>query len=206
VARHLDPTISQFEINTDDTYVSSRDWRWNNNSAQDELKVGTYDWGGEVSQTYMHFNNPMSQLIGKFVTGATMYLLNTWSYSCTETPVSLHAVTEGGTARARTGQARGSRKTALDVQPVAHGYYGCDDWGWVGWHIPVERMNAWATGQAPFLRLHPAVVVLGRARVEEVLSSNYGGPTRSRSCPSTTSSSRRRCRPSRRARTPRWTP
>ena len=169
-----DPTIAEFEINTDDTYVSSRDWRYNNNSAQEELKVGTYDWGGEISQTYMHFNNPMSQLAGKYVTAARVNLINKWSYSCTPTPVSLHAVTQPWDGWSTYWPGPAFEPTALDTQSFAHGYYGCDDWGWVTWNVPVERMNAWAQGQAPFYGFTLQASTWDALGWKKFWSSNYG--------------------------------
>ncbi len=40
----------------DDLFVSSRDYSWTNTSGFNDMTIGTYDWGGEKSASYLHFD------------------------------------------------------------------------------------------------------------------------------------------------------
>src|SRR6185369_3692951 len=91
----VDPPIG---VDSDDTYVMNTVTR--NNSADTELLIGTWNSGGEKAASYLHFN--LASLASKFVTGASLAMYNTWSFSCNAAPASVHKVTQGWTGSTMT--------------------------------------------------------------------------------------------------------
>lgn len=67
-----------------DTFVQTS-WASVDNSAKTELKVGTYDGGGDVARSYLNF--PIAGLQGKDITSASLSLYEFYSFSCTAMPV-----------------------------------------------------------------------------------------------------------------------
>jgi hypothetical protein len=109
----------------DDTFVSSRDYANRNNSNENELLIGTYDWGGERAASYLHFDSAIASLANAYVTSATLKLYNSWSYGCTAMAASVHAVTSswaGATTTSWSGP--GSEATPLQTNTFAYGYPG----------------------------------------------------------------------------------
>lgn len=149
----VDPQL-YVESDYDDTFVSTRDYANQNNSAQSDLLVGTYDWGGEVSETYLHFD--LSGLSNKLVQSASLSLYNYWSYSCTPAPVSIYEVAQpwAGSTTTSWNSRPAYYTTALDTQSFAYGYSGCAQGpNWASWNIPENYMNAWAHAERPWYGL-----------------------------------------------------
>jgi hypothetical protein len=122
----VDPDITVTNAEQDDTFVSTRDFANQNNSSRSDLLVGTYDWGGEVSESFLHFDTAVAGLSDRVVTAASLSAYNYWSYSCTPAPVWLHAVAQpwvGWSTTSWPGPA--FYGTALDVRSFANGYTGC---------------------------------------------------------------------------------
>lgn len=174
----VDPDI-QFPSEQDDTFVSTRDYANQNNSSQPDLRVGTYDWGGEVSESFLHFDSAMSQLTDKVITSASLSAYNYWSYSCNPTEVWLHALAQpwaGWSTTAWPGPA--FYATALDAQSFANGYSGCGAGpNWATWNIPPEYMNAWAHGESPFYGFTLRASRTDALGWKRFRSSNYGDPS-----------------------------
>jgi hypothetical protein len=148
----VDPTYATWWPEGDDTFVSTRDYAWRNNSNDNELLVGTYDWGGEVSASFLHFDAAMAALHGTHIYAANLVLYNSWSWSCQAAPVSIHAVTQpwqGWTSTSWPGPTY--EATPLGTPPsFAYGYTYCPTQGWGYLPIDANRMTAWARGQEPF--------------------------------------------------------
>jgi len=83
----IDPTYAiGTNITTSfDTFVSKSWAESTTPHSMTELRVGTYDGGGDVARSYLNF--PVSSLQGKDVTSASLSLYAFHSYSCTAKPV-----------------------------------------------------------------------------------------------------------------------
>jgi len=151
----VDPAL-QVASEQDDTFVSTRDYANQNNSAQSDLLIGTYDWGGEVSESYLHFDSAMSQLAGKYVTSASLSLFNDWSYSCTGSAASVHAVGQpwAGSSTTSWGSRPAYDGTALDTESVAFGSSGCAQGPtWATWPSRLARCRCGRRGRPRFMGL-----------------------------------------------------
>lgn len=84
----VDPTQSPQEFTSGSTYVMSP---FNNDYSSDSvLKVGTYDGGSNVANSYMLFN--LSGLANDYVESANLWMNDVWSYSCLSEPVSISPI------------------------------------------------------------------------------------------------------------------
>ncbi|MDP9796435.1 RHS repeat-associated protein [Catenuloplanes nepalensis] len=59
-----------------------------------DLQVGTQDGGVHIGRAYVDFGSLSTALRNKYVNGAALTLYNTWSASCTPTPVTVYRVGE----------------------------------------------------------------------------------------------------------------
>ncbi|MGQ0679214.1 MAG: DNRLRE domain-containing protein [Actinomycetota bacterium] len=85
----VDPQIQRGAW-VDDTYVMSP---YNNNySADTELKVGTFNGGGNAARSFMHFDTGSLEGV---VTYAELQMRETHSYSCSAPPEAIFRVTQG---------------------------------------------------------------------------------------------------------------
>jgi hypothetical protein len=75
----VDPTVNPIQTFPDDTYVQSP--FTNDYSTATELKAGTYNGGGSVARSFLHFD--LSPWNGKAIDWARLLLWNSHSYSCT---------------------------------------------------------------------------------------------------------------------------
>ncbi|MDR7273969.1 RHS repeat-associated core domain-containing protein [Catenuloplanes atrovinosus] len=59
-----------------------------------DLQVGTQDGGAHIGRAYLNFGGLSTALRNKYVNGAALTVYNTWSASCTPTPVTVYRVGE----------------------------------------------------------------------------------------------------------------
>ena len=149
----VDPPLSGWgSSDADDTFVSSRDYANHNNSAMNEVMVGTYDGGGEKSEAFLNFNAAVAGMAGKYIYSADVAIFNEWSYSCTAADVSMHTVTQpwtGSTTTTWPGPPFDSSPTSAPLT-VADGHTGCAAGAWIKFGIDGPRATAWAQGLEPF--------------------------------------------------------
>lgn len=86
----VDPQIHAVRTWGDDTYVMRNFTR--NNSADPELKVGTYDGGVHIGQSYAHFDT--APLAGKQINSATLYAAEKHSWNCNVGPGPVYRVNQ----------------------------------------------------------------------------------------------------------------
>ncbi|WP_405603897.1 DNRLRE domain-containing protein [Streptomyces sp. NBC_01410] len=130
----VDPSANGLEA-ASGTYVESP---YNQNfSSATELKVGTYDGGGHKAASFLKFNGLDTTLKNAFVINANLSLYNTFSYSCTARPVTVHEITsnwsEGSTSSypgPATGGALGSKSFAHAWRPEGTTNWPCGPAAW----------------------------------------------------------------------------
>ncbi|MER5965389.1 LamG-like jellyroll fold domain-containing protein [Streptomyces sp. NPDC002057] len=135
----VDPTVISVTANaaSSGTFVESP---YNVNFAGDtNIKVGTYDAGGHKAAGFLHFAGVESKLKNAWVLGASLALYNTWSYSCTARPVTVHPVTaswaESTTSTypgPATGAALASKSFTHGWRPAGQTAYPCGGPAWEG--------------------------------------------------------------------------
>ncbi|MGJ5890819.1 LamG-like jellyroll fold domain-containing protein [Streptomyces niveiscabiei] len=118
----VDPTVVTVTstVASSGTYVQSPYDQ--NFSGDTNLKVGTYDKGGHKAAAFLRFNGVETSLKNAWVVGARLALYNTWSYSCTARPVTVHAITSNwaeSTTSTYPGPATGA---ALASKSFTHGW------------------------------------------------------------------------------------
>lgn len=86
----VDPQLHEVRTWGDDTYVMRNFTR--NNSADLELKVGTYDGGAHIGQSYAHFDTGI--LAGKFINSAILYAVEKHSWNCNVGPGPVYRVNQ----------------------------------------------------------------------------------------------------------------
>ncbi|MEU2359777.1 LamG-like jellyroll fold domain-containing protein [Streptomyces noursei] len=123
----VDPSVKALGA-TSGTYVQSP---YDQNFSSDTiLKVGTYDAGKHKAASFLRFNGVESELKNAWVLGARLSLYNTWSYSCSARPVTVHPITsnwEEKNTKKYPGPATGP---SLASQSFAHGWRpaGTNNW------------------------------------------------------------------------------
>ncbi|MGW6971636.1 LamG-like jellyroll fold domain-containing protein [Streptomyces sp. NPDC054952] len=139
------------------TYVQAP---YNQNFSSDTvLKVGTSNGGGNRSASFLRFDGINGSLNNAYVLGAKLNLFNTWSYSCTARPVTVHAITsnwsEGSTSSwpgPATGDALGSKSFAHGWRPAGQTNYPCGDAAWEAIDLGTsgrQLVNDWTHGRKP---------------------------------------------------------
>ncbi|MEU3075689.1 LamG-like jellyroll fold domain-containing protein [Streptomyces laurentii] len=117
------------------TYVESP---YNVNFSGDtNVKVGTYDKGGHKAAAFLRFAGVESALKNAWVISARLALYNTYSYSCTARPVTVHAVTSNWSESTTntypgpaTGPALGSKSFAHAWRPDGQTSWPCGPAAW----------------------------------------------------------------------------
>ncbi|MFB7609975.1 LamG-like jellyroll fold domain-containing protein [Streptomyces gardneri] len=130
----VDPSVNGLEA-ASGTFVESP---YNQNfSSSTELKAGTYDGGGHKAASFLKFNGLDTTLKNAFVINANLSLYNTYSYSCTARPVTVHEITsnwsEGSTNSypgPATGGALGSKSFAHAWRPDGSTSWPCGAAAW----------------------------------------------------------------------------
>ncbi|MGW0825565.1 LamG-like jellyroll fold domain-containing protein [Streptomyces sp. NPDC002845] len=115
----VDPTVTSVD-STAGTYVQSP---YNQNFSSDTiLKVGTYDGGGHKAASFMRFVGLERTLENAWVLSANLALYETWSYSCTARPVTVHPITSYWTESTLTKYPGPSTGASLASKSFAHGW------------------------------------------------------------------------------------
>ncbi|MGW2016678.1 LamG-like jellyroll fold domain-containing protein [Streptomyces sp. NPDC001927] len=110
-----------------------------NFSGDTNIKAGTYDAGGHKAAGFLHFAGVESTLKNAWVLGASLALYNTWSYSCTARPVTIHPVTSSWSETSTstypgpaTGAALASKSFTHGWRPEGQTSYPCGGAAWEG--------------------------------------------------------------------------
>ncbi|HEY3505184.1 MAG TPA: LamG-like jellyroll fold domain-containing protein [Actinocatenispora sp.] len=135
---------------TSDTFVMSP---YNNdNSADSELKVGTFNGGGNKAASYLRFNALTQDLQNHYILGGSLNLYETWSYSCTARPMTVYRVTQSGwsvgEAKTWPGPSYDSKHPVVS-KSFAHASTGCGA-DWESLTISADRLMKWAHHVEPF--------------------------------------------------------
>ncbi|MEU8621491.1 LamG-like jellyroll fold domain-containing protein [Streptomyces sp. NPDC048623] len=135
----VDPTVTSVTpvAASSGTFV---EYPYNTNFASDtNIKVGTYDAGGHKAAGFLHFAGVESSLKNAWVLGASLAFYNTWSYSCTARPVTIHPVISAWSETTTstypgptTGAALASKSFAHGWRPEGQTTYPCGGAAWEG--------------------------------------------------------------------------
>ncbi|MFC3898267.1 DNRLRE domain-containing protein [Lentzea rhizosphaerae] len=139
----MDPTIGQFNLSADDTYVRSNG---GDQSGAPELEVG-YVEGNPLSRTYLRFGD-LGVLRNQYVVAASLAMANIYSSSCAATGVTVFEVTQPwGSSMRWPGAAVGQ---ALSTRSFAHGAPGtaCAAPAWEPFPLDPDLMTRWTHGGA----------------------------------------------------------
>ncbi|MFI2739189.1 LamG-like jellyroll fold domain-containing protein [Streptomyces sp. NPDC018711] len=125
----VDPSATGLEA-ASGTYVESP---YNQNFASDtNIKAGTYDGGGHKAAGFLKFSGLDTTLKNAYVINANLALYNTWSYSCTARPVTVHEITSNWSESTTssypgpaTGGALGSKSFAHAWRPTGTTSWSC---------------------------------------------------------------------------------
>ncbi|MCX2928396.1 LamG-like jellyroll fold domain-containing protein [Streptomyces sp. NEAU-W12] len=123
----VDPSVTSVDA-TSGTYVQSPyDQSFSSDTV---LKVGTYDGGGHKAASFLRFSGLESTLKNAWVLSANLALYETWSYSCTARPVTVHPVTSNWSESTLTKYPGPSTGAALASKSFAHGWRpaGTETW------------------------------------------------------------------------------
>ncbi|MFG3382222.1 LamG-like jellyroll fold domain-containing protein [Streptomyces sp. NPDC047999] len=123
----VDPSVKSFTASSG-TYVQHP---YNTNFSTDTvLKAGTYDAGKHKAASFLRFNGVESALKNAWVLSANLALYNTWSYSCTARPVTVHPVTSNWAESTTTKYPGPATGAALGSKSFAHGWRpgGTNSW------------------------------------------------------------------------------
>lgn len=142
----VDPAV-QLNTDTDDTYVMKP--YVNNYSGDVELKAGTFDGGSTIAASYLHFSNLLGQLKNQYILGASVNVLNIYSYSCNARPIDLYAVSQSWSGSTMTSWPGASLGAKLATANVAYGYTSCPNAGWVSFGLDPALVTSWTHG-TPF--------------------------------------------------------
>ncbi|WP_137816396.1 DUF6531 domain-containing protein [Gandjariella thermophila] len=86
----VDPSVADLNTSSS-TYVMSPFTA--NYSSDSELKVGTYDGGSNIANSYLNFN--VGSLTNDYIEAVTLNLDEIWSYSCQARPFYVSPITSG---------------------------------------------------------------------------------------------------------------
>ncbi|MFJ8232825.1 LamG-like jellyroll fold domain-containing protein [Streptomyces sp. NPDC094448] len=123
----VDPSVTRFGASSG-TYVQHP---YNQNFSTDTvLKTGTYDGGAHKAAAFLRFNGVETTLKNAWVLGTSLALYNTWSYSCTARPVTVHAVTSNWAENTTTKYPGPATGPSLASKSFAHGWRpeGASSW------------------------------------------------------------------------------
>jgi len=139
----IDPSYTTFAFG--DAWVQTPDYTTGQDTSP-ELKVGTYDGGGHVARSFMHFNTDPAWA-GKDVTKATLELQNYYSGSCTGAAIRASRITSGWQATTLTwGNQPTVGAAGYDDYTPAHGYNSTCDADQATWNV-TDMVAGWASGK-----------------------------------------------------------
>jgi len=126
------PVVIDPDININmgwDTYVQSDSTR--NLSEEMELRIGSYNGGGVVARSFIHFNT--SSFAGKYVNSAQMELFNFYSFSCQARNSQVYNVSPSSAATRWTNQ--GTWGWHWSTSSDTHGYSSACGANWTDYDI-----------------------------------------------------------------------
>nr|WP_308284435.1 LamG-like jellyroll fold domain-containing protein [Streptomyces flavotricini] len=152
----VDPSVTRGGA-TSGTYVQSP---YNQNFSSDTvLKVGTSNGGTNKAASFLRFDGINGSLNNAWILDARLQLFNTWSYSCTARPVTVHPITsnwaEGTTSSwpgPATGDALGSKSFAHGWRPEGQTGYPCGGPAWEAIDLGGsgrQLIDDWTHGRKP---------------------------------------------------------
>jgi hypothetical protein len=150
----VDPSVSDY-VTDGTTYVLSP--YDNDYSGDSEIKVGTYNGGTNVAESYLDFSSVASKLQNDTVLGARLGLFNTWSYSCSPREVYVYPVTSSWSVTGdkssgpSTGSAVGRASFATGWVPDGSSSSPCPA-SWEGIDLDqsgTNLVNGWTHGTVP---------------------------------------------------------
>ncbi|MFF0819747.1 LamG-like jellyroll fold domain-containing protein [Micromonospora haikouensis] len=86
----VDPTMRTPAF--DDTFVSTRDYKNRDNSAETFMRVGTFTGGADISAAYIRFATAEVDLNRRYIFDASLSLYTTYSETCTPAPLTVYSV------------------------------------------------------------------------------------------------------------------
>jgi RHS repeat-associated protein len=126
------------------------------NSGGSEIKVGTWDGGSDMAESYLDFSGVASELSNDTVLGVRLGLFNTWSYSCSPREVYVYPVTSSwsvtGTSVPSTGSEVGRSSFATGWVPYGSTSSPCPS-SWEGIDLDqagTNLVNGWTHGSADY--------------------------------------------------------
>nr|WP_324611220.1 LamG-like jellyroll fold domain-containing protein [Streptomyces sp. WM4235] len=139
------------------TYVQAS---YNQNFSSDTvLKVGTSNGGGNRSASFLRFDGINGSLNNAYVLGAKLNLFNTWSYSCTARPVTVHPITSNWAENSTSSWPGPATGDALGSKSFTHGWsqnggksYPCGAPAWEGLDLGSggrQLVDDWTHGRKP---------------------------------------------------------
>ncbi|MEU4765681.1 polymorphic toxin-type HINT domain-containing protein [Actinosynnema sp. NPDC023794] len=142
----VDPTIRD-HTDSDDTYVMTNAPAYPSWS-ESELKVGTYDGGGHVAASFLHFNEAFNNLRNHYVLGATLNLHEIYSYCCPAQARELHVqrVTSPWGTEVASWPGPSYDGTVVGSINASHGTSAA----WLSIPIAGDRMTRWVHGTEAF--------------------------------------------------------
>ncbi|MFF3317355.1 LamG-like jellyroll fold domain-containing protein [Streptomyces sp. NPDC003035] len=115
----VDPSVTGV-TSTSGTYVQ---YPYNQNFSGDTvLKVGTHNGGGTKAASFLRFAGLESTLKNAWVLDAKLNLYNTWSYSCSARPVTIHPITSNWAESTTTTYPGPATGPSLASKSFAHGW------------------------------------------------------------------------------------
>ncbi|MEV6183070.1 LamG-like jellyroll fold domain-containing protein [Streptomyces sp. NPDC052015] len=123
----VDPSVKSVDA-TSGTYVQ---YPYNTNFASDTvLKVGTYDAGSHKAASFLRFTGLETSLKNAWVISADLALYNSWSYSCTARPVTVHPITSNWAESTTSKWPGPSTGASLASKSFAHGWQASGSSSW----------------------------------------------------------------------------
>jgi hypothetical protein len=157
----IDPTFT--DSSPSDAHVQKA-YPNSNYASGAELKIGTYDGGGDIARSYLKFG--VGGLTGKHILTATLSLYEIWSWSCNARYADVRRIQETWSASTITWSNRPSMGSGnWDSLNIAKGYEpgGCAD-GRIEFDGLADLVQEWADGDA-----NHGMVVIARSETD-----NYG--------------------------------
>ncbi|WUF66943.1 DNRLRE domain-containing protein [Streptomyces nojiriensis] len=152
----VDPSVERAGASSG-TYVQSPH---NQNFSSDTvLKVGTSNGGGNKSASFLRFDSINNTLKNAWIHTAQLQLFNSWSYSCTARPVTVHPITSNWSETTTsswpgpaTGDALGSKSFAHGWRPEGQTGYPCGGPAWEAINLGDagrQLVDDWTHGRKP---------------------------------------------------------
>ncbi|ATE55431.1 DNRLRE domain-containing protein [Actinosynnema pretiosum] len=120
-------------------------------STDPTFSVGTYNGGANRATAFLHFDTAGSTLTGRTILDATLWLFNTWSYSCAPRPVHVDEITADWSPSGLKSWPGPERGPELGTALFSSGYLAACAEGGAWQQIPLNAagralVQSWADG------------------------------------------------------------